>query len=224
MNLIEVNHLEKIYHPGSATQVHALKGIRFQLEKGDMCALMGVSGSGKTTLLNILGFMDRPSAGEYYFKGKNVLGLSDRALARYRNEEVGFIMQNYGLILPQTAFENVSLPLLLGKKVPCGEIKKRVSDLLEEVGLEEKTNVPVEQISGGQQQRVAIARAMANHPSLLIADEPTGALDSETAGEIMNLFLRMNREAGVTVLIATHDAHVAKACHRALRIDDGRLA
>lgn len=223
MSLIEVKDLEKYYNRGKGSEFHALHGISFEIEAGETAALMGVSGSGKTTLLNILGFMDLFDEGTYRFDGEDVSAFGERALAAHRNRSIGFVMQSFGLILSQTVYENVSLPLLLNGDIGFGEIKQRCADLIGEVGLKEKLHSRTDELSGGQQQRVAIARAMANGPKLLIADEPTGALDSTTAGEIVDLFLKLNRERGTTVLIATHDERVAEACGRVMRIEDGRI-
>ena len=223
MSLININGLEKFYNKGKGSEVHALKNVSFSVEEGEMVALMGVSGSGKSTLLNILGLMDRFDSGTYLFDGRDVSQFGERKLASLRNGSIGFVMQSFGLILSQTALENVSLPMLLDPKSKYGEIKGRCMKLLDEVGLAEKANSPVEELSGGQQQRVAIARAMANDPKLLIADEPTGALDSETSREIISQFVKLNKESGMTVILATHDPVVAGSCGRILRIKDGEL-
>ena len=223
MSLIKINELEKFYNKGKESEVYALRKISFEVNDGEMIALMGVSGSGKSTLLNILGFMDRFDSGEYLFDGNDVSLLNERALAEYRNTSVGFVMQNYGLILTQTAFENISLPMLFNDKIRHKEIKERCMELLKSVGLSQKANTPVEQLSGGQQQRVAIARAMANNPRLLIADEPTGTLDTQTSNEIMTIFKELNHNNGTTVILATHDEHVAALCGRVLRIEDGQF-
>lgn len=223
MSLIEVVGLEKYYNKGKDSELHALHEISFEIEAGEMTALMGVSGSGKSTLLNILGFMDSFDAGVYRFNGEDVSAFSERTLAAHRNRSIGFVMQSFGLILSQTVYENVSLPLLLNSDVGFRDIKPRCVKLIEEVGLKEKIHSRTDELSGGQQQRVAIARAMANEPKLLIADEPTGALDSATAKEIVDLFIKLNRERGMTVIVATHDERVADACSRVLRIEDGRI-
>lgn len=224
MSLIEINGLEKYYNRKKASEVHALRNVSFSVEQGEMLAVMGVSGSGKSTLLNILGFMDGFDAGTYLFDGRDVSSFNDKKLAGLRNRSVGFVMQSFGLILTQTAIENVSLPMLLDPGSKYGGIKDRCMRLLNEVGIADKARSPVEELSGGQQQRVAIARAMANDPKLIIADEPTAALDSETTAEIMELFTKMNRERGTTVLLATHDTLAAQYCGRVLRIKDGTIA
>ena len=188
-----------------------------------MVALMGVSGSGKSTLLHILGFLDSFDGGRYDFEGAGTSSLKAEELARLRNEKIGFVMQNFGLILHQNALQNVSLPLLLNKKTKYARIRPRALRLLQDLGIGEKADVPVDQLSGGQQQRVAIARAIANKPKLLLADEPTGALDSQTAEEVMQIFHRLNEEKGMTVILATHDPRIAAECSRILYLEDGRI-
>ena len=223
MSLIRLDHLEKYYNKGKETQVHALKGVSLEIESGEMVALMGVSGSGKSTLLHILGFLDSFDGGRYDFEGAGTSSLKAEELARLRNEKIGFVMQNFGLILHQNALQNVSLPLLLNKKTKYARIRPRALRLLQDLGIGEKTDVPVDQLSGGQQQRVAIARAIANKPKLLLADEPTGALDSQTAEEVMQIFHRLNEEKGMTVILATHDPRIAAECSRILYLEDGRI-
>ncbi len=223
MSLIRLDHLEKYYNKGKETQVHALKGVSLEIESGEMVALMGVSGSGKSTLLHILGFLDSFDGGRYDFEGAGTSSLKAEELARLRNEKIGFVMQNFGLILHQNALQNVSLPLLLNKKTKYARIRPRALRLLQDLGIGEKADVPVDQLSGGQQQRVAIARAIANKPKLLLADEPTGALDSQTAEEVMQIFHRLNEEKGMTVILATHDPRIAAECSRILYLEDGRI-
>ena len=209
MSLIRLDHLEKYYNKGKETH--------------EMVALMGVSGSGKSTLLHILGFLDSFDGGRYDFEGAGTSSLKAEELARLRNEKIGFVMQNFGLILHQNALQNVSLPLLLNKKTKYARIRPRALRLLQDLGIGEKADVPVDQLSGGQQQRVAIARAIANKPKLLLADEPTGALDSQTAEEVMQIFHRLNEEKGMTVILATHDPRIAAECSRILYLEDGRI-
>ncbi|MBR6357490.1 MAG: ABC transporter ATP-binding protein [Lachnospiraceae bacterium] len=221
--MIRLDHLEKYYNKGKETQVHALKGVSLEIESGEMVALMGVSGSGKSTLLHILGFLDSFDGGRYDFEGAGTSSLKAEELARLRNEKIGFVMQNFGLILHQNALQNVSLPLLLNKKTKYARIRPRALRLLQDLGIGEKADVPVDQLSGGQQQRVAIARAIANKPKLLLADEPTGALDSQTAEEVMQIFHRLNEEKGMTVILATHDPRIAAECSRILYLEDGRI-
>ncbi len=223
MSLIRLENIEKYYNKGKESEVHALKGISLDVKKGEMVALMGVSGSGKSSLLHILGLLDVFDEGRYFFEGMNVGTFKPDKQAVLRNEKIGFVMQNFGLILYQTALQNVSLPLLLNRNMKYGGIKRRSLRLLRELGLQEKASVPVDQLSGGQQQRVAIARAIANDPILLLADEPTGALDAETAGEVMRTFHKLNEDKGVTIILATHDSRVASECTRTIRIEDGKI-
>ena len=167
--------------------------------------------------------MDSFDGGRYDFEGAGTSSLKAEELARLRNEKIGFVMQNFGLILHQNALQNVSLPLLLNKKTKYARIRPRALRLLQDLGIGEKADVPVDQLSGGQQQRVAIARAIANKPKLLLADEPTGALDSQTAEEVMQIFHRLNEEKGMTVILATHDPRIAAECSRILYLEDGRI-
>ena len=223
MSLIRLENIEKYYNKGKESEVHALKGISLDVKKGEMVALMGVSGSGKSSLLHILGLLDSFDEGRYFFDGMNVGTFKPDKQAVLRNEKIGFVMQNFGLILYQTAQQNVSLPLLLNRNTKYDEIRRRSLRLLWELGLHEKASVPVDQLSGGQQQRVAIARAIVNDPILLLADEPTGALDAETAGEVMQIFHKLNEEKGMTIILATHDSRVASECTRTIRIEDGKI-
>jgi len=223
MSLIRMDNVEKYYNKGKESQVHALKGVSLEIEQGEMIALMGVSGSGKSSLMHILGFLDGFDNGIYRFDGMDAQTLRQDAQAVLRNEKIGFVMQNFGLILYQTAEQNVSLPLLLNRHTNYREIRRRSLRLLRELGLREKASAPVDQLSGGQQQRVAIARAIANDPILLLADEPTGALDAGTAKEVMQIFHRLNKEKNMTVILATHDPKIAAECTRILRIEDGRI-
>ena len=223
MSLIRLENIEKYYNKGKESEVHALKGISLDVKKGEMVALMGVSGSGKSSLLHILGLLDTFDEGCYFFDGENIGTFRPDKQAVVRNEKIGFVMQNLGLILYQTAQQNVSLPMLLNRNTKYSVITRRSRRLLRELGLSEKASFPVDQLSGGQQQRVAIARAIANDPILLLADEPTGALDAETAGEAMRIFHKLNEEKGMTIILATHDQRVAAECTRILHIEDGRV-
>jgi putative ABC transport system ATP-binding protein len=223
MSLIQLEKIEKYYNKGQESEVHALNEVSLYIRRGEMVALMGVSGSGKSSLLHILGLLDSFDEGTYLLDGKDVKTLKPREQATIRNEKIGFIMQNFGLVLYQTSEQNVSLPLLLSRKTKYGEIRHRSLRLLRELGIREKATTPVDQLSGGQQQRGAIARAIANDPILLLADEPTGALDAETAKEVMHIFHALNEERAMTILMATHDPRVASECTRILRIDDGRV-
>lgn len=222
MSIIKLNSIHKYYNKGKDSEVHALKNVSLEIEQGEMVALMGVSGSGKSTLLHILSFMDSFDSGEFFFEEENVEKKSNQ-LAERRNKDIGFVMQNYGLILHQTVLENVSLPLLLNNDIRFKSIKEKALGILKELGIEEKSNVSVDMLSGGQQQRVAIARAIANDPKVLIADEPTGALDTKTANEVMDIFKKLNEEKNMTVIIATHDKRVADACGRIITVQDGEV-
>ena len=219
--MIELNRLNKYYKVGKQ-KFHALKDIDLTVGDGEMVAVIGQSGAGKTTLLNILGLVDTWDSGSYTLDGTDVKSLSDRRLAKMRNEKIGFVLQDFALIEDQTVLFNVSLPLLLGNKVRFVEVKPKAISALEKVGLLDQRNKKVGQLSGGQKQRVAIARAMINEPSLILADEPTGALDTGTGLEIMEL-LRQRNESGTTVIIITHDEAISKSCGRIVRIGDGML-
>jgi putative ABC transport system ATP-binding protein len=196
-----------------------LKGINLTIEKGEFLAIMGASGSGKTTLMNILGCLDTPTSGKYILSGKEVSSLSDDELSTIRNEHIGFIFQNFYLLPYATVFENVLLPTLYMEKRK-DKVEKRALELLNLVGLEHRKKFKPNQLSGGEQQRVAIARALINDPELLLADEPTGQLDSKTADEIMSLLRSMN-ERGKTLVLITHDQNIASYAKRILRIKDG---
>lgn len=219
--MIELNRLNKYYKVGKQ-KFHALKDIDLTVGDGEMVAVIGKSGAGKTTLLNILGLVDTWDSGSYTLDGTDVKSLSDRRLAKMRNEKIGFVLQDFALIEDQTVLFNVSLPLLLGNKVRFVDVKPKAISALEKVGLLDQRNKKVGQLSGGQKQRVAIARAMINEPSLILADEPTGALDTGTGLEIMEL-LRQRNESGTTVIIITHDEAISKSCGRIVRIGDGML-
>ena len=219
--MIELNRLNKYYKVGKQ-KFHALKDIDLTVGDGEMVAVIGKSGAGKTTLLNILGLVDTWDSGSYTLDGTDVKSLSDRRLAKMRNEKIGFVLQDFALIEDQTVLFNVSLPLLLGNKVRFVDVKPKAISALEKVGLLDQRNKKVGQLSGGQKQRVAIARAMINEPSLIHADVTTGALDTGTGLEIMEL-LRQRNESGTTVIIITHDEAISKSCGRIVRIGDGML-
>ena len=200
----------------------ALHGVSLKVAEGELMAIMGPSGSGKSTLMNIIGCLDTPTAGSYRFEGKDTASLSEGALAHLRNRGIGFVFQSFNLLPRLSAIGNVALPLVYSG-VPGRERTARAQALLEQVGLGDKPRSRPTQLSGGQQQRVAVARALANNPKLLLADEPTGALDTRTSGEVLGLFAALNRERGVTVVIVTHDPEVARATNRVVRIQDGRI-
>jgi putative ABC transport system ATP-binding protein len=216
--IIETAGLTKVFG-ANGNAVHALRGIDLTVMRGEFVALVGPSGSGKSTLMAIIGCLDSPSAGTYAIDGVPVQGLSGAALARIRNEKIGFVFQSYNLLPKASIVRNVELPLLYAG-VSRKERRRRALELLEQVGIPEKANVLPAQLSGGQRQRTAIARALANTPALLLADEPTGALDSKTGEEVLGLFRELNR-AGNTVVLVTHDPHIASLAQRKVELRDG---
>jgi putative ABC transport system ATP-binding protein len=220
-HVIETNDLKKIYIMGQM-EVHALDGVSFSINRGDVVAIMGPSGSGKSTLMNLLGCLDRPTSGNYILDGEEVHSLEDDELADIRNRKVGFVFQSFNLLPRATALANVELPM----RYAGFEKKDRVQfakKALESVGLGDRMDHKPTELSGGQQQRVAIARALVNNPAILMADEPTGNLDSKSGKEIMQLLLELNRTRGTTLIIVTHDAAVASQTHRTIRLRDGLI-
>ncbi|MCQ4727135.1 ABC transporter ATP-binding protein [Anaerotignum faecicola] len=215
-----MSHLEKYYDTG-AIQVHALKDINLTIEEGEYVAIMGQSGSGKSTLMNILGCLDKPSGGLYELDGIDISKQSQRQLSYIRNKKIGFVFQSFNLIPRTTAIKNVELPMIYAK-VGSSERRKRAVELLEKVGLGARINHMPNEISGGQKQRIAIARALANKPSILLADEPTGNLDTASSVEIMELFTQLNKE-GVTVIVVTHEDDIAEFTKRVIRFRDGQI-
>ncbi|OGA55739.1 MAG: macrolide ABC transporter ATP-binding protein [Betaproteobacteria bacterium RIFCSPLOWO2_12_FULL_65_14] len=218
--LIHTKDLVKVYRMGDV-EVHALAGVSVEIAAGDFVAVMGPSGSGKSTFMNLIGCLDRPTSGEYLLGGKRVSEMAGDQLAAVRNRHVGFVFQHFNLLARTPALENVELPLVYAG-VSRDERRKRSLKLLERVGLGDRAHHHPAQLSGGQQQRVAIARALVTEPLIILADEPTGALDSHTSLEIMGLFQSLNRQ-GMTVLVVTHEADVARFARRILRFRDGRL-
>lgn len=218
--LLSLKDIHKSYHIGDQTQ-HVLKGVNITINQGDMVSIMGESGSGKSTLMNIIGLLDRADSGEYHIKGENVSDLSNTALAGARNQMIGFIFQSFFLLPRLTALQNVMLPLSY-RQTPAAEMHERAHAVLEKVGLGDKTHHKPSELSGGQQQRVAIARALVGEPTLLLADEPTGALDHETSSEVLSLFQALNNE-GKTILIITHDPSVGESCKTEYLMEDGLL-
>ena len=219
--LIRLSHIDKSYGEGKLA-VPVLHDISLTIEEGEYLAIMGPSGSGKSTLMNLIGCLDRPTTGEYILAGENVAELDDNGLSRLRNRTIGFVFQNFNLLPRETALENVALPLLYAG-VPRAERLERARDVLEGVGLSDRVDFYPTQLSGGQKQRVAIARAMVNRPRVLLADEPTGALDSASGRQVMELFRRLN-EVGVTIVMITHAQEIADNAKRVIRILDGRVA
>lgn len=219
--MIELKEVNK-YYTNEEENFHVLKNINLLVSEGEMIAVMGPSGSGKSTLINLLGFIDRKFNGEYLFDGKSLENESDNKLSQIRNKTVGFIFQNFSLIENNTVYENVELPLLYSG-IHQFQTKERVLSALERVGLKGKDQKYPKQLSGGQQQRVAIARALINNPKFIIADEPTGALDTHTSEEVMKLFTSLNQEDNVTIILVTHDPEVIPYCRRLIRIRDGAI-
>jgi len=219
--MVEARGVEKTYAAGGV-RVHALRGVDLLIPRGEMVAVMGPSGCGKTTLLNCLSGLDEFDGGEVLVGGESISGMSDRKRTRFRAQKMGFIFQTYNLIPVLSAVENVELPLLVAGAKPK-EARRRAHAALETVGVPEQANKRPAEMSGGQQQRVTVARSLVNEPAIVWADEPTGALDSETSGEIVDLLVRLNREHGQTFVLVTHDAAVAARAHRTIRMRDGLI-
>jgi len=219
--MVQVEDLHRTFGSGS-TAVHALRGVSFTARRGELTALKGRSGSGKTTLLNLLGGLDRPSSGRICIDGQDLGGLAEEGLLALRRDRIGFVFQSFGLIPILTASENVGVPMRLRRTAPA-EREERVAELLALVGLGDHVNQRPGEMSGGQQQRVAIARALANRPALIIADEPTGQLDSDTGRAVMQLLRAVVRSEGVTALVATHDPQLMELADRVLDLRDGRI-
>lgn len=219
--IIEIKNLKKDYHVGEVT-VHALRGVDFKIEEGEFVAIMGASGSGKSTMLNILGCLDKPTSGDYFLDGVDVKTMNKDELARLRNSKLGFVFQAYNLLARTTALENVELPLFYNSKIKSQERKVAAKTALDAVGLTGRMNHMPNQLSGGQQQRVAIARSLVNNPVLILADEPTGNLDTRTSIEIMDLFQELN-ERGRTIVFVTHEPDIAKFATRNVIFRDGRI-
>jgi putative ABC transport system ATP-binding protein len=221
-NVVEAVDLFKTYQMGEV-EVHALRGLSLTIKKGEIVAIVGPSGSGKSTLMNILGCLDRPTSGKYLLNGENVRDLDGDQLADIRNRQVGFVFQSYNLLSRSTALTNVMIPLRYRRNNGHQDIKQAAEELLVRVGLEDRMTHKPYELSGGQQQRVAIARALVNDPAIVLADEPTGNLDSKSGNEIMDLLLDLNKEKGVTLIIVTHDPEVAALTQRTVRLFDGRV-
>jgi putative ABC transport system ATP-binding protein len=219
--VIELLGVEKVY-ASDAVRVQALKGVSLQVERGEFVAIMGASGSGKSTLMNVLGCLDRPSRGTYKLDGLDVSRLSKDQRADVRNRRIGFVFQGFNLLRRTSAMENVELPLIYAG-IPAADRERRSRQALAVVGLAHKANSHPNQLSGGQQQRVAIARALVNRPSLLLADEPTGNLDTQTSVEIMDVFQRLNRDSGITIVLVTHEQDIAQYARRIVVMRDGQV-
>ncbi len=220
--MIEVKDLTKTYRLGSV-EVPALRGVSFRIERGEVVSIMGQSGSGKSTLMNILGCLDLPTSGEYFLDDKNIAGRDEDELASIRNQKIGFVFQMFNLLPRMTVRRNVEMPLMYNGGNPGKEVRQRAEAILNAVGLGERLNHRPTELSGGEQQRVAIARAMINEPDLILADEPTGNLDSHTGAEIIQLLLGLNQERGLTLVIVTHDPTIAAHTQRVIRLRDGQI-
>jgi putative ABC transport system ATP-binding protein len=221
--IISIRNLKKTYGLGRAVEVHALRGVSLDIHAGEFVAIMGQSGSGKTTLMNILGCLDQPTSGTYHFEGQDVSRLSKAQLAGLRNRKIGFVFQSFNLLKRQTALENVCLPLIYAG-VGWRERRRRAMNMLKLVQLEARAHHVPSQLSGGQQQRVAIARALVNEPQVILADEPTGNLDSQTSLEILAEFQRLHQEMGQTLILVTHEPDVAAYTSRIITVRDGLIA
>jgi len=220
--VIRIERVSKIYHTGDIT-VHALRALSLSVRQGEFVAIMGPSGSGKSTLMNIIGCLDRPTKGQYFLEGVDVSTMGKAALADTRNKRVGFVFQSFNLVARTSALENVELPLLYAG-VGAAERQRRSRAALAEVGLSDREKNMPNQLSGGQQQRVALARSLVNNPSIILADEPTGALDTRTSVEVMGIFQRLNQEKNLTIIVVTHEPDVARYAQRIVHFRDGRIS
>ena len=219
--LIQLENISRVYQMGDS-EVRALKGISYTIKHGDLLAVMGPSGSGKSTLMNIIGCLDKPSDGKYYLGGQEISTFNKNELARTRNKKIGFVFQNFNLLSRTTALENTELPLLYSD-MPNKKAREMAMKALDMVGLKGRELHKTNQISGGEMQRVAIARALVNNPSLILADEPTGNLDTKTGLEIMEIFTSLHKKRGITIILVTHDPEVAEIAHRRVYLRDGEI-
>ena len=221
MALIEINNIRKIFDEGEPNEFRALDGIDLKLNKGEFVAIMGVSGSGKSTLMNIIGCLDKPTSGLYLLDGEEVEKQTARELVKIRRNKIGFVFQNFNLLPRMQAVTNVELPLVY-KGIRPAQRRKRAKQMMQEVGLADRVRHKPNMLSGGEMQRVAIARALVNEPSVLLADEPTGNLDTKSGQQIMNMLRELHKK-GVTIIVVTHDAEIAKYADRTIKINDGRI-
>ena len=219
--VIRLERIHKIYHLGDI-EVHALRGVSLEIRRGEFVAIMGPSGSGKSTMMNVIGCLDRPTKGQYFLEGSDVSKVDKAGLADIRNKSIGFVFQSFNLVPRTSALENVELPLVYAG-VPASERMRRARAALAEVGLADRERNMPNQLSGGQQQRVALARALVNNPSLILADEPTGALDTRTSVEVMEIFQRLNRDRNLTIILVTHEPDIAQYADRTIQFRDGRI-
>ncbi len=220
-SLVSLQHVTKVYRTDHS-EYHALKDINFDIQRGEMLAIIGASGSGKSTMMNIIGFLDHCTTGNYLFSNMNVSHLSDTELSIIRNQKIGFVFQAFFLLPRMTALQNVMLPLYYREEAKDIAIQKSMA-MLEKVGMQRFAHHKPNQLSGGQQQRVAIARALVNDPDIILADEPTGALDSKTGDEVMDLFLHLNKHENRTIVIITHDKEISRLCQRVVTLRDGMI-
>lgn len=220
--LINMNNIVKRYYIGEPNELEILHGIDLKIYQGEFVAIVGESGSGKSTLMNIIGVLDKPTEGEYYLDGINVRNASEKDMNNIRNQKIGFVFQNFNLIGRTSALKNVELPMLYAG-ISSKKRTERAIELLKKVGMEERCNHQPNELSGGQKQRVAIARSLANDPSIILADEPTGALDSETSRIVMNIFHELNIKQKKTIILITHSKELAEECPRVITIRDGRI-
>jgi putative ABC transport system ATP-binding protein len=221
MNVIELTSIVKTYDMGGAEQVLALQGVSLSIAKNEYVAIMGPSGSGKSTLMNVIGCLDTPTSGQYLFNGVSVGDMNDNELAKIRNKEIGFVFQTFNLLARSDSLHNVELPLIYAG-IPSGERKRRAQETLAHVQLGDRSHHKPNELSGGQRQRVAIARALVTRPSIILADEPTGNLDSKTGEEIMMLFEDLHKQ-GNTIILVTHEADIAEHAYRTIRLRDGKI-